>query len=89
MLFAVKQRWMVSSIFPIAEWRHANAKVPKDEQIHLHAHKLLHTGVKKVHDERGELAAKRFSRHRSFAQLELYATQTQEEHETMVDNLCS
>ncbi len=68
---------------------HANAKLPKDEQIHLHAHKLRHTGVKKVHDERGELAAKRFSRHRSFAQLERYATQTREEHESMVDNLWS
>lgn len=49
---------------------HANAKLPKDQHIRLHAHKLRHTSVKKVHDERGELAAKRFSRHRSFQQLE-------------------
>ena len=68
---------------------HANAKLPKEEQIHLHAHMLRHTGIKKVHGERGELAAKRFSRHRSFAQLERYATQTREEHESMVDNLWS
>ena len=65
----------------------ANAKLPKDEQIQLHAHKLRHTGVKRVHDERGPLAAKKFSRHRSFAQLERYATRTRAEHEQMVDEL--
>jgi integrase/recombinase XerD len=65
----------------------ANAKLPKDEWIHLHAHKLRHTSVKRVHDERGPLAAKKFSRHRSFQQLERYATQTREEHERMVDEL--
>lgn len=66
---------------------HANSKLPKQEQIHLHAHKLWHTSVKRVHDERGPLAAKKFSRHRSFEQLERYATQTREEHERMVDEL--
>ncbi len=68
---------------------HANAKLPETEHIKLHAHMLRHTSVKKVHEERGELAAKRFSRHRSFGQLERYATQTQAEHEEMVDNLWS
>lgn len=66
---------------------HANAKLPAAEHIHLHAHKLRHTSVKRVHDDRGPLAAKKFSRHRSFAQLERYATATREEHERMVDEL--
>jgi site-specific recombinase XerD len=68
---------------------HANAKLHIDENIHLHAHKLRHSGVKKVCDEHGELAAKRFSRHRGFAHLERYATQTRDGHESMVDNLWS
>jgi len=65
----------------------ANAKLSAEEHIHLHAHKLRHTSVKRVHDARGPLAAKKFSRHRSFAQLERYATQTRDEHEKMVDEL--
>jgi len=68
---------------------HANSKLPPDEQIHLHSHKLRHTSVKKVHDDKGALAAKKFSRHRSFQQMERYATQTRAEHEEMVDNLYS
>ena len=65
----------------------ANAKLGKDEQIALSAHKLRHTGVKRVYERHGQLAAKRFSRHRSFAQLERYASQTMEEHEVMVDGI--
>ena len=65
----------------------ANSRLPEDEKIQLSAHQLRHTSVKKVHDQRGELAAKRFSRHQSFAQLERYATQTTKEHEAMVDSL--
>ena len=65
----------------------ANARIPECEKIHLSAHKLRHTSVKKVRDSKGEIAAKRFSRHRSFAQLERYATPTQQEHEEMVDSL--
>ena len=65
----------------------ANARIPADEKIQLSAHKLRHTSVKKVHDQRGAVIAKRFSRHRSFAQLERYAAQTRQEHEEMVDSL--
>ena len=65
----------------------ANTRLNDEEKIHLHPHKLRHTSVKRVHDERGPLAAKKFSRHRSFAQLERYATQTRDEHERMVDEL--
>ncbi len=68
---------------------HANAKLPPDQQIHLHAHKLRHTSVKKVHDKKGPLEAKKFSGHRSFKQLERYATSTTPEHEDMVDGLFS
>ncbi len=68
---------------------HANAKLPPDHHIHLHAHKLRHTSVKKVHDKRGPLEAKKFSGHRSFKQLERYATSTTPEHEDMVDGLFS
>jgi integrase/recombinase XerD len=68
---------------------HANAKLPADQRIHLHAHKLRHTSVKKVHDKKGPLEAKKFSGHRSFKQLERYATSTTPEHEDMVDGLFS
>jgi integrase/recombinase XerD len=37
---------------------HANAKLPADQRIHLHAHKLRHTSVKKVHDKKGPLETK-------------------------------
>jgi len=68
---------------------HANAKLPPDQHIHLHAHKLRHTSVKKVHDKKGPLEAKKFSGHRCFKQLERYATSTTPEHEEMVDGLFS
>lgn len=67
----------------------ANAKLPADEHIHLHAHKLRHTSTKKVYQKDGPVEAKKFGRHRSFKQLERYATQTNEEHEAMVDGLWS
>ena len=66
---------------------HANAKLPSEEHIHLHCHRFRHTSVKKVHDKKGPLAAKKFGRHRSFEHMERYATQTRAEHENMVDNL--
>ena len=66
---------------------HGNAKLPPAEHIRLHAHRLRHTSIKKVHDEKGPLAAKKFSGHRSFKPLKRYATQTREEHEQMLDNL--
>ena len=68
---------------------HANAKLPPEEQIHLHTHKLRHTSTKNVYQSKGPVEAKPFGRHRSFKQLERYATQTREEHEEMVDNLWS
>ena len=66
---------------------HANAKLPPEQHIHLHAHKLRHTSIKKVHDKKGPLEAKKYSGHRSFKQLERYATSTTPEHEHMVDDL--
>lgn len=67
---------------------HANGKIQsEDEHIHLHAHKLRHTSTKKVYQAKGPVEAKKFGRHRSFKQLERYASQTQEEHEEMVDKL--
>lgn len=66
---------------------HANSKLPPQEHIELHAHKLRHTSTKKVYQSRGPVEAKSFGRHRSFKQLERYATQTRKEREEMVDNL--
>lgn len=66
---------------------HANSKLPAEEHIRLHTHMLRHTSTKKVYQARGPVEAKKFGRHRSFKQLERYATQTQEEHEEMVDRL--
>lgn len=68
---------------------HANSKLPPEEHIQLHTHMLRHTSTKKVYQSKGPVEAKKFGRHRSFKQLERYATQTQEEHEEMVDNLWS
>ncbi len=65
----------------------ANARISENEKIHLSAHMLRHTSVKKVHDQKGAVIAKKFSRHRSFAQLERYASQTKQEHEEMVEKL--
>jgi integrase len=65
----------------------ANSRLPADEQIHLHAHKLRHTSIKRVHDERGPVAAKKHGGHRSFNQLDRYATQTRKESEEMADEL--
>lgn len=66
---------------------HANAKLPQEEQIDLHAHRLRHTSTKRLYDKKGPLEAKKFSGHRSFQQLERYATQTREEHEKTVDEM--
>ena len=68
---------------------HANAKLPADQHIHLHAHMLRHTSTKKVYDSRGAVEAKHHGGHRSFKQLERYATQTREEREEMRDGLWS
>lgn len=65
----------------------ANARLPAEEQIHLHAHKLRHTSIKRVHDSKGPVAAKRHGGHRSFNQLDRYATQTRKESEEMADEL--
>ena len=65
----------------------ANARLPVSEQIHLHAHKLRHTSIKRVHDKRGPVAAKKHGGHRSFKQLERYATPTRQEVEQSADEL--
>ena len=65
----------------------ANARLPDNEQIHLHAHKLRHTSIKRVHDKKGPVAAKKHGGHRSFKQLERYATPTREEVEQAADEL--
>jgi len=65
----------------------ANARLPSDEQINLHAHKLRHTSIKRVHDKKGPVAAKKHGGHRSFKQLERYATPTRQEVEESADEL--
>ena len=65
----------------------ANAQLPADEHIHLHAHKLRHTSIKRVHDKKGPVEAKKHGGHRSFKQLERYATPTREEAEATADKL--
>lgn len=67
----------------------ANSRLPVGEQIHLHAHKLRHTSIKRVHDAKGPVAAKKHGGHRSFNQLDRYATQTRKESEEMADELFS
>ncbi|MEZ6101493.1 MAG: tyrosine-type recombinase/integrase [Pirellulaceae bacterium] len=67
----------------------ANAKLPPDEQINLHAHMLRHTSTKRVYEKKGPVEAKEHGRHKSFKQLERYAAQTQQEREETVDNLWS
>ena len=66
---------------------HANSKLPPDEQIKLHAHKLRHTSTKKVYQNHGPVEAKKHSGHQSFKMLERYAGQTTEEREAMRDEL--
>ena len=65
----------------------ANSRLPAEEQINLHAHKLRHTSIKRVHDKKGPVAAKKHGGHRSFKQLERYATPTREEAEATADEL--
>lgn len=65
----------------------ANAKLPLEEHIQLHAHKLRHTSIKRVHDKKGPVAAKKHGGHRGFKQLERYATPTREEVEAAADEL--
>jgi len=64
-------------------------KLPEDEVIKLHAHMLRHTSTKRVYEKKGSVEAKKHDRHRSFKQLERYATQTREEREETADNLWS
>ena len=64
-----------------------NSKLASTEHIHLHAHKLRHTSVKRVYDKKGPVEAKAHGGHRSFEQLERYATPSREEKEAAADEL--
>lgn len=65
----------------------ANARLPRSEHVHLHAHALRHTSTKRVYQTKGPLEAKQFGRHQSFKQLGRYAAQTAEEREKMIDDM--